>query len=50
MTSDFTPCQKFTDKSMHPSLRTCMEKIMSTDGGTDRQTVRVKPIYPQINI
>ena len=35
---------QISEKSMHPSLRTCVDKIMSTDG-TDRQTDRVKPIY-----
>ena len=31
---------------MHPFLRTCLDKIMSTDGGqTDRQTDRLNPIY-----
>ena len=28
---------QISEKSMHPSLRTCVDKIMSTDG-TDRQT------------
>ena len=40
---------KFSEKSMHPSLRTCVDKIMSTDGAdgrTDRQTDRVKLIFP----
>ena len=40
-------CTNFQEKSMHPYLRTCVDNSMSTDGEqTDRQTDRVKPIYP----
>ena len=32
---------KLSEKSMHPSLRTCVDKIMSVDRGqTDRQKDR----------
>ena len=40
-------CTFFQKKSMQASLRTCLDKIMSTNGvQTDGWTDRVKPIYP----
>ena len=36
-------CVNFLKKSMQPFLRTCVDKLMSTDGG---QTDRLNPIYP----
>ena len=46
---------KFSEKSMHPFLRTCVDKIMSTEGGqtdgqTDWQTARQTDREGETNI
>ena len=44
---------QFSEKSMHPFLRTCVDKIMSTDweqseGQTDKWTDRVNQYTPKL--